>query len=60
MSTSSPNDSSVSEQGIVIAGTGDKLTVLDFILYFYFIVCHTLVCGFRHTVILKILDSFYQ
>jgi hypothetical protein len=60
MSTSSPNDSSVSEQGIVMARAGVTVTVLDLICNFYLLVHHVVVQRFWHTVMLKLLDTFQQ
>jgi len=46
MSTSSPNDSSVSEQGNVMARAAVMVTVWDFIFNSYLLVCHILVQRF--------------
>ena len=46
MSTSSPNDSSVSEQGNVMASAGVIVTVLDFIFDLYVLMNHIVVHRF--------------
>jgi len=46
MSTSSPNDSSVSEQGNIMARAGVTVTVLDLIFNSYLLVHHIVVQRF--------------